>query len=81
VAADSAAQALAAAAPSQAADNSGTFYGRVVYSSEALEAMPLKEVKDICRSRGLIVSGKKQDLLQRILTSQLGPYPNGAAGP
>ena len=56
-------------------------YGRVVYTEDALSAMTLKQLKDICRSRELVIGGKKQELCQRILESQLGPYPNKAAGP
>jgi hypothetical protein len=80
VATDSAVQALAAA-PLREGESCGVMYGRVVYSLEALEHMPLKELRDICRCRGLIISGKKQDLVERVLTSQLGPYPGGASGP
>ena len=56
-------------------------YGRVVYTVDGLSGMNLKQLKDICRSRDLVMRGKKEDLLQRILTSQLGPYPGKAAGP
>ena len=56
-------------------------YGRIVYTREALEGMTLKSMKDICRQRGIAVSGKKPELIERLLTSQLAPYPNGAPGP
>jgi hypothetical protein len=56
-------------------------YGRVVYTVDGLMVMTMKHLKEICRSRELLVSGKKQELMQRILTSQLGPYQRGAAGP
>jgi len=71
----------AAADPAQAPGSQAALYGRVVYSAESLKAMSLKDLKEVCRSRELVVGGKKQDLVDRILTSQLGPYPSGAAGP
>lgn len=80
VATDPVLQAMAAE-PSQSADDQAPMYGRVVYSEEALKAMTLRDLKDVCRTRELVLGGKKQDLIDRILTSQLGPYAPGAAGP
>lgn len=66
-------------------DASGTeadvTYGRVIYTADGLGNKTLKELKEICRSRGYPVSGQKSDVIQRILDSQQLPYRNGALGP
>jgi hypothetical protein len=72
---------LAVDADGQEGGSQSAKYGRVVHTQEGLERMPLKALKEICRSRKLVMSGKKPDLIGRILTSQLGPYPRGAEGP
>lgn len=64
-----------------AAGQPETVYGRVVHSKEVLEGMTLKALKELCRCRKLVMAGRKDDLVARLLTSQLGPYPDGAAGP
>jgi hypothetical protein len=55
--------------------------GRVVYTTHALVMKTLKQLKEICKSRSLPVSGNKQDLVQRVIKSQLGPYAAGSVGP
>lgn len=47
-------------------------YGRVVHTEEGLSSKTQAELKSICQKRGLPVSGKKQVLIDRILTGQLG---------
>jgi SAP domain len=56
-------------------------FGRVVYTTDALVMKTLKQLKKVCKSRSLPVSGNKQDLVQRIVKSQLGPDADGSAGP
>lgn len=68
-------------APRQASTRACVSYGRVVFTADALGQKTLPDLKDICRTRGLSMGGKKNQLLQRILTSQLGPYLDGAEGP
>lgn len=80
MASDPVLQAIAAEAP-QPTDDQTAMYGRVVYSIESLKGMTLKDLKEICRNRELVLGGKKQELIDRVLTSQLGPYPPGATGP
>ncbi len=43
---------------------------RTIYSREKLLQMTVQELKDLCREDHLAVSGKKNDLVQRILQSQ-----------
>jgi SAP domain len=55
--------------------------GRVVYTTDALSMKALKQLREICKSRMLPVSGNKTELAQRILTSQLGAFAHGSTGP
>lgn len=66
--------AAGAAAP-PATDVSGTVisYGVVVHTAEGLNAKNQVELKAICRKRNLATSGKKQVVIDRILTAQMGP--------
>jgi hypothetical protein len=43
---------------------------RTIYSREKLLQMTVQELKDLCRDDHLAVSGKKNDLVERILKSQ-----------
>ena len=47
-------------------------YGRVVYTEEGLSSKTHADLKGICQKRSLPVSGKKQVLIDRVLTGQLG---------
>lgn len=56
-------------------------YGRVVYTVDILTGKTIPLLQEICRNRGVPTSGRKGDLVQRILAAQSAPYPDQAAGP
>lgn len=58
--------------PSNADAHGAVAYGRVVYTEEGLSTKTQADLKEICQKRKLPVSGKKQVLIDRILTAQLG---------
>lgn len=59
----------------------GPMYGRVIFTVDILNGKTVVLLQDICRSRGIPTSGRKSEIVQRILTAQQAPYPHGAAGP
>merc|ERR1712187_102730 len=66
---EEAAAAAATASADATKEASATAAPKVRYTSVDLHAKKVDDLKEICRQRGLAVSGRKQELVDRILAS------------